>query len=84
MAANNTQIKKDYFWNTLGSVMSALASVLLLMIVTQVLGAYEGGIFALAFAVAQQFQTLGQYEMSHIRRPTSKANTHSGYTMRRA
>lgn len=61
--AASSQIKKDYFWNTLGSVMSALASVLLLMIVTQVLGAYEGGIFALAFAVAQQFQTLGQYEM---------------------
>lgn len=76
MAANNTQIKKDYFWNTLGSVMSALASVLLLMIVTQVLGAYEGGIFALAFAVAQQFQTLGQYEM----RPYQATDVESKYS----
>ncbi|WP_139653408.1 lipopolysaccharide biosynthesis protein [Raoultibacter phocaeensis] len=61
--SSNTQIKKDYFWNTLGSAMSAVASVLLLMVVTQSLGAYVGGIFALAFAVAQQFQTLGQYEV---------------------
>lgn len=76
MAANTAQIKKDYFWNTLGSVMSALASVLLLMIVTQVLGAYEGGIFALAFAVAQQFQTLGQYEM----RPYQATDVESKYS----
>lgn len=59
----SSQIKKDYFWNTLGSAMSAAASVLLLMVVTQSLGAYLGGVFALAFAVAQQFQTLGQYEI---------------------
>lgn len=61
--AISSQIKKDYFWNTLGSVMSAASSVILLMVVTQVLGAYAGGVFALAFAVAQQFQVLGQYEM---------------------
>lgn len=42
--------------------MSALASVVLLIGVTQVLGAYDGGIFAIAFAIAQQFQTIGQYE----------------------
>lgn len=60
--SNKRQLKNDYVWNTLGGLMSALASVLLLIGVTQVLGAYDGGIFAIAFAVAQQFQTIGQYE----------------------
>lgn len=61
-SAKANQLKNDYIWNTLGGIMSALASVLLLIGVTQVLGSYEGGIFAIAFAVAQQFQTIGQYE----------------------
>lgn len=60
--ANKRQLKNDYIWNTLGGLMSALASVVLLIGVTQVLGVYDGGIFAIAFAVAQQFQTIGQYE----------------------
>ena len=61
--AVSRQVKNDYLWNTLGSMMNAASSVILLMLVTQCLGAYEGGVFALAFAVAQQFQVLGQYEM---------------------
>lgn len=58
-----SQLQKDYFWNTLGSSINAAASVVLLMTVTQLVGAYFGGVFALAYAVAQQFQSLGQYEM---------------------
>lgn len=61
--ASSSQLKKDYIWNTLGSVMNALASVVLLMLVTQILGAYEGGVFSIAFAIAQQFQIMGHYEM---------------------
>jgi len=61
--APSSQLKKDYIWNTLGSVMNALASVVLLILVTQILGAYEGGVFSIAFAIAQQFQIMGHYEM---------------------
>lgn len=61
--ASSSQLKKDYIWNTLGSVMNALASVILLILVTQILGAYEGGVFSIAFAIAQQFQIMGHYEM---------------------
>ncbi|MCI8469182.1 MAG: lipopolysaccharide biosynthesis protein [Eggerthellaceae bacterium] len=61
--ADSSQLKKDYLWNTLGSVMNALASVVLLILVTQILGAYDGGVFSIAFAVAQQFQIMGHYEM---------------------
>ena len=57
------QIKKDYIWNTLGSTMNALSSVVLLMVVTQSMGVYMGGVFAIAFAVAQQFLVLGHFEI---------------------
>ncbi|MCI2241779.1 lipopolysaccharide biosynthesis protein [Adlercreutzia faecimuris] len=60
---SSAQLKRDYIWNTLGSVMNALASVVLLILVTQILGAYEGGVFSIAFAIAQQFQIVGHYEM---------------------
>jgi O-antigen/teichoic acid export membrane protein len=42
--------------------MSSLSSVLLLMVVTRLLGTYMAGVFSLAYAVGQQFQTLGQFE----------------------
>ncbi len=63
MAEKDSQLRKNYFWNTLGSLMSSLASVILLMVVTRLLGTYMAGIFSLAYAVGQQFQTLGQFEM---------------------
>ena len=53
----------DYLWNTLGSVMNAAASVVLLLVTTRVLGSYWGGVFSIAYAVGQQFQTLGAFEM---------------------
>lgn len=61
--SSNSQIKKDYFWNTMGSGMMAAFSVILMWVVTRIMGAYVGGIFAFAYAVAQQLQTVGAYEM---------------------
>ena len=61
---DQNQLKKNYFWNTLGSLMNALSSALLLLVVTRILGPYYGGIFSLAFAVGQQFQVLGAFEMA--------------------
>lgn len=62
-SAEAQQLKKNYFWNTLGSLMTSLSSVLLLIVVTRTLGAELGGIFSLAFAVGQQYQILGAFEM---------------------
>ena len=61
--SNADQLKRNYFWNTMGSLMSSFSSVLLLVVVTRELVAYVAGIFCLAYALGQQFQTLGQFEM---------------------
>ncbi|MDN5557812.1 MAG: lipopolysaccharide biosynthesis protein [Ruaniaceae bacterium] len=58
-----TQVTRDYFWNTAASVMSAGSSMILLLVVTQFLGAYVGGIFSLAVALGWQLQPLGSFEM---------------------
>ena len=47
----------------MGSVMNAASSVLMLLAVTRILGVYVGGVFSLAYAVSQQFQTIGAFEM---------------------
>ncbi|WP_234966895.1 lipopolysaccharide biosynthesis protein [Olsenella urininfantis] len=57
------QMAKSYLWNTLGSLMNAGSSVLMLLVVTRSLGAYAGGLFSIAFAIAQQFQVVGHFEM---------------------
>lgn len=62
-AKSESSLKKDYFWNTLGSVMSALSSVILLFLTTRIVGEYWAGVFSIAYAIGQQFQTLGAFEM---------------------
>ena len=54
--------KKVFFWNAAGSFVNAMASVFLLAAVTRVLGAVEGGIFTIAFALAQQLITVSCFE----------------------
>lgn len=57
------QIKQNYIWNTLGSLANAFASVALLMVATRCLGAEGAGVFSLAYALGQQFQIIGAFEM---------------------
>ncbi len=54
--------RKVFFWNAAGSFVNALSSVFLLAIVTRVLGPVEGGIFSIAFALAQQLLTVSNFE----------------------
>lgn len=60
---SKSSLKRDYIWNTLGSVMSALSSVILLFLTTRIVGEYWAGVFSIAYAIGQQFQTLGAFEM---------------------
>ena len=55
--------RKIYLWNIIGSMANALASVILLFVVTRVLGANDAGIFTLANSTALMMLTIGFYEM---------------------
>jgi len=54
-------IKKDYFWNTLGVFAQNAISPLLLIVITRINGIYDSGIFSFAFSVAIVFWTLGMW-----------------------
>lgn len=58
-----SQLRSDYIWNTASSVMASGSTVLMLLVVTRVSGIYLAGVFALAIAIGQQFQSLGMYEV---------------------
>ena len=58
-----SQLRRDYFWNTAAGIMLAAQTVIMLLVVTRVAGIWAGGVFALATAVGQQFQSLGMYEV---------------------
>lgn len=56
--------KRDIFiWNMLGSMANALATLFLTVMVTRITGENIAGIFVYAYAIAQQMQTVGFYEM---------------------
>lgn len=55
--------KQDYIWNTTGSLIYALNSVILLMIVVQLAGAEQGGIFSIAYTISQTLVIIGCFEM---------------------
>ncbi len=60
--SNNASLQKIYIWNALGSVCNAASSILLLMVVTRFSGEIIGGIFSIAFAIAQQMLTVASFE----------------------
>lgn len=59
----SSSLKRDYFWNTAYSLMQSVATVVMLIVVTRVLGIEIAGLYSLAIAVGQQFQTLGMFEV---------------------
>ena len=54
-------MKKDYIWNTLGSIVFAISFPLLTIIVTRIQGAENAGMFSIAFATAQMLMIIGNY-----------------------
>ena len=51
-----------FIWNAIGSCSNALSTVLLLLITTRICGAFFGGIFTIAMALAQQMLTVSSFE----------------------
>lgn len=54
-------LKKSFFWNTLGSGLNSVNSLLLLIVVTRINGINSAGIFTLSFATACMFYFIAVY-----------------------
>ncbi len=74
----------SFAWNTIGSILSAGSSFVLLSCVTQAIGAADGGIFAFAFSSAQLMLTVGKYGVrSYQATDVNKEISASSYFMSR-
>ncbi|MBE6763195.1 MAG: lipopolysaccharide biosynthesis protein [Ruminococcaceae bacterium] len=58
---NSGMNAKSFAWNTIGSIISAASSFILLSCVTRAVGADNAGIFAFSFSSAQLLLTLGKF-----------------------
>lgn len=54
-------LKKDYFWNTLGVLFQNMLSPLLIIVITRINGIDDSGIFSFAFSVAILFWALAMW-----------------------
>ncbi|MBC5581422.1 lipopolysaccharide biosynthesis protein [Anaerofilum sp. BX8] len=53
--------RQDVVWNMAGSTASAIASAVMVLGVTRIAGAENGGVFSIAFSTAQMLMMLGNY-----------------------
>ena len=60
----DSQLGRDYLWNTASSIIGSASMVIMALVVSRFLGGYAAGVFTLATAAGQQFQTLGAYEVT--------------------
>ncbi len=60
---SNNISRDSYLWNMTGSILTALQSVFMLIILMRILGLKEAGIFTIACANANLFLTIGKYGM---------------------
>ena len=60
------QKKQAVLWNTAANLISAVASVVLLLFVTRVNGTSEAGIFSIGYSTAQMLYPIGQFGMRNF------------------
>lgn len=58
---DSTNLRKNFFWNTIGSTANAFVSLFYMMIVTRLNGIDDAGIFSFAFSSASVFMVIGTY-----------------------
>lgn len=56
-----SNIKKDYFWNTIGVFAQNAISPLLLIVITRINGIYDSGVFSFAFSLSIIFWAFGMW-----------------------
>lgn len=61
--SERSQLGRDYLWNSAASLAGSLSLVVMVSVVSRSVGIEATGIYSLAIAVGQQFQTLGMYEV---------------------
>ena len=59
-------VRSAYIWNTIGSILNAFQSVVMLMVITRVCGMTTAGVFTFAYANANLFLTLGCFGMRNF------------------
>lgn len=55
--------ESKFFWNMVGGICNALSSMILLIFVNRLVGSEQGGVFSLAFAIAQMLITFATLEV---------------------
>lgn len=58
---NNKLFRKNFFWNTLGSLVLSFTSLIFMIIVTRINGLELSGIFTYAFSIGSLLFTVGSY-----------------------
>ncbi|MEG1300981.1 MAG: hypothetical protein RSC93_09780 [Erysipelotrichaceae bacterium] len=61
MMINNSNIKKNYFWNTVGTTLLSFNSLFFMIIVTRINGIEDAGIFSFSFASACIINVIALY-----------------------
>ena len=63
MPAGGGELKTTYLWTVLAGLLYAGSSFLMSMAVSNILGAHQAGVFAIAMTVGNQLVTIGYYNM---------------------
>lgn len=81
MTNKKSNLKRNFFWNLIGSTFYAFTSLFFLVIVTRLNGVDEAGIFTFAFSNACVFQIIGTYtgRSYHVTEKETKTFSDSVY-----
>ena len=72
------RIKKNFFWNTIGSTLNAMVSLFFMIAVTRINGSDKAGIFTFAFSTSCLLQVIGLYS-GRTYRPREKDSGQPGF-----
>jgi hypothetical protein len=81
-AEGEKSLAGSFFWNTLGGILNAGQSVLVLAVLTRVLGLAAAGIYSIAFATGNLFLYWGSTASETSRCRTFPSGIPSGTTWR--
>ena len=63
LATPKNQLKSGYFWTTLSGLLYSGSTFLMLLFITHLTDAYQGGVYSIALAIGQQLVTIGYFNV---------------------